>query len=105
LQELNEIGQVKLNAEIPTVAQGNNGETWITVKLQNPTAIPTILAKLTLIDKNTGERILPAYYSENYVSLLPGEERTVTVEFLDRGEKPAVNLRGWNLASTTIAVK
>ena len=26
-----------------------------------------------------GTRILPAYYSDNYVSLLPGEERTITV--------------------------
>jgi hypothetical protein len=33
------------------------------------------MIKLTLKDAATGQRILPAYYSENYVSLLPGEER------------------------------
>jgi len=27
------------------------------------------------------KRILPAYYSENYVSLLPGEERIITIDF------------------------
>lgn len=43
--------------------------------------------------------ILPAYYSDNYVSLLPGEERTVTVKApasAARGEA-YFTLRGWNL--------
>jgi hypothetical protein len=61
------------------------------------------MVKLTLKDAGTGGRILPAYYSENYVSLLPGEERTITVEFPGGEGKPTVGLRGWNLAAKTIA--
>jgi hypothetical protein len=34
---------------------------------------------------------------------LPGEERTVNVEF-EGDEKPEVGLRGWNLATQTVAV-
>ena len=52
----------------------------------------------------TGERILPAYYSENYVSLLPGEERTITVEFPAGTPRPAIALRGWNLTAETVKV-
>ena len=62
------------------------------------------MIKFTLEDSATGRRILPAYYSDNYVSLLPGEERTVNVTFPAGEEKPEIGLRGWNLATQTIAV-
>ena len=63
------------------------------------------MIKLTLNDAATGQRILPAYYSDNYVSLLPGEERIVSVAFPAGDAKPAIGLRGWNLATQTIAVQ
>jgi hypothetical protein len=61
--------------------------------------------KLTLKDAVTGQRILPSYYSENYVSLLPGEERTIGIAFPAGASKPAIGLRGWNLDSETIAAQ
>ncbi len=74
-------------------------------KIKNTGSAAALMVKLTLEDAATGQRILPAYYSENYVSLLPGEERTVTVMFPAGDAKPAVGLRGWNLATQTIAVE
>ena len=62
--------------------------------------------KLTLVNKAGGVRILPAYYSDNYVSLLPGESREVDIEYpvsAASGE-PQVNLRGWTLAPTTVPI-
>ena len=56
-------------------------------------------------DAATGERILPAYYSQNYVSLLPGEEQTVTVAFPAGQGKPAIGVRGWNVTADTVAVQ
>jgi hypothetical protein len=41
---------------------------------------------------------------ENYISLLPDEERNVIVEFPTGSAKPAIGVRGWNLATTTLAV-
>jgi len=50
-------------------------------------------------------QILPAYFSDNYVSLLPGETRDVTVAYPgDRGVA-TVRLRGWNSPATTIGGK
>jgi hypothetical protein len=63
------------------------------------------MIKLTLKDAATGERILPAYYSDNYVSLLPGEERSVNVAFPAGKAESAIGLRGWNLATQTVAVQ
>jgi len=37
------------------------------------------MIKLTLKNEATRERILPAYYSENYVTLRAGEERGVSI--------------------------
>ena len=44
--------------------------------------------------------MLPVYYSENYVSLLPGENRTITIEAGLRdlgGARPLVAVDGWNV--------
>ncbi len=74
-----------------------NGEGVVTVALANAGSAPTLNAKLTLVDAK-GNRILPAYYSDNYVSLLPGETRTVEIRFPAGKAKGAkVALRGWNV--------
>lgn len=42
-------------------------------------------------------RILPVHYSDNYFSLVPGEEMSVTISFeVPSGVKPRVTLQGWN---------
>lgn len=50
-------------------------------------------------DKMKGEdtRILPVHYSDNYISLVPGEEMVITMSFdVPQGTTPRVNLHGWN---------
>jgi Exo-beta-D-glucosaminidase Ig-fold domain/Glycosyl hydrolases family 2/Concanavalin A-like lectin/glucanases superfamily/Glycosyl hydrolases family 2, sugar binding domain/Glycosyl hydrolases family 2, TIM barrel domain len=79
-----------------------NGEGKATVILTNSSTVPAVLVKLTLENAATGQRILPAYYSDNYVSLLPGEQRTITVKFSADAGAPAFGLRGWNLAAQTV---
>jgi hypothetical protein len=74
------------------------------VNIKNSGTIAVLMVKLTLKDAATGERILPAYYSENYVSLLPGESRTITVAFPAGSVKPAFSLRGWNLKEEKLKV-
>jgi Exo-beta-D-glucosaminidase Ig-fold domain len=52
------------------------------------------------MNRQSGQRILPAYYSDNYVSLLPGESETVTIRYsADEGEA-LVKIRGYNFAPT-----
>ena len=62
--------------------------------------------KLTLVDEK-GDRVLPAYYSDNYVALLPGETRQITVRYpKSMTGKIGVTLRGWNVtASRTMLAK
>lgn len=42
-------------------------------------------------------RILPVHYSDNYISLVPGEAMTVDISFeVPRGISPSITLSGWN---------
>ena len=36
--------------------------------------------RLRLVNRATGKRVLPVIMSDNYITLMPGEEREVTVE-------------------------
>jgi len=103
LRELNGLPQVKLTAMASVSA--SDGERKATVKIANQGSTPALMVKLTLKDAATGQRILPAYYSENYVSLLPGEERTISVAFPAGDGKPAIGLRGWNVTQEAAPVE
>ena len=102
LRELDALANVKLSASATVTAK--DGEREATIKLENTGTVPALLVKLTLKDGATDARILPAYYSENYVSLLPDESRTITVAFPVSESKPEIALRGWNVEKETIAV-
>jgi beta-mannosidase len=57
------------------------------------------MAHAQLRRQKTNERVLPVYCTDNYVSLLPGESRTITIEAAAtnlRGDAPLVVLDGWN---------
>lgn len=77
----------------------------VQLQVRNPAAVPVLNAKLTLVD-GRGERILPAYYSDNYLNLLPGQSRTVRIEVSDDATLAGaqVTLRGWNVEPGTVAV-
>ena len=58
------------------------------------------MVRLKVIGKSSGERILPVFYSDNYISLMPGEEKVITMKLCDRdtgGEAPGVEISGYNL--------
>lgn len=75
-------------------------ESVIDLTLRNTGGVAALAIKATLFDAKTNERVLPAYYSDNYVSLLPGESKAMTIRVPD-GKKPAgglvLGLRGWNV--------
>ncbi|MCX7283321.1 MAG: glycoside hydrolase family 2 [Novosphingobium sp.] len=74
----------------------------VRVTIRNTSATPALAAKLTLVD-GKGQRILPAYYSDNYLSLLPGETREIAIRYpADRTAPPKVRLRGWNVVETSV---
>jgi len=78
-----------------------------TVRLENRGASPALEIKLTLVDSRTGERILPAYYSDNYFPLLPGESREISVDYRSATGQgaPQLAIRGWDIPSGILSSK
>jgi hypothetical protein len=91
---------------VAATSSASGDEIRVHVELRNTGSTVALANKLTLLNAADGSRILPAYFSDNYVSLLPGETRDVDVEFPATVAHGAEELaiRGWNLAPETIAV-
>jgi hypothetical protein len=100
---LNALAPAQLDLEA-ALAAPEGSDRSITVNLANTGTNPALAIKLTVLN-TAGGRILPAYYEDNYVSLLPGEQRALTVR-VPAGAQPAtIGLRGWNAAETRIAIR
>jgi hypothetical protein len=87
----------EMKAAPEATVDGEKENVW-SVHLSNTGSDAAIALKLTLLHAD-GTRILPAYYSDNYLSLLPNEERTVTIHAPANavGAGSAhISLRGWN---------
>jgi hypothetical protein len=59
------------------------------------------MVRLKAVREKSGDRILPAIYSDGYVALMPGEKRAITTEVYaadTRGEKPRIVVEGFNVA-------
>lgn len=76
------------------------GQCRLEVQVMNPTHDIALMAHLQLRREGSGERVLPVFYSDNYVSLVPGESKTLTVAAAVadlRGERPVLAVDGWNV--------
>jgi hypothetical protein len=78
-------------------------ETTYDVSVTNTGMRPVLELKLTLLNSQSHQRILPAYYSDNYVSLLPGETIHLSVKTPDGVAQNGVfDVRGWNVLEHTV---
>lgn len=82
------------------------GQGKIEVRLKNdPSNTFAFFNRIALVNSNTGERILPAFFSDNYLSVLPGEEKSISIEFSDQGNTPlSIEVYGWNVKKQLLPV-
>ena len=101
-RKLNQLEKVKLTVSATQLRSGD----WIRVNvtLANPGKSVAVMSKLTIKSAADGSRVLPAYASDNYVSLIPGETRTIQVECPATAVKSTVEIGidGWNVTPETI---
>jgi mannosylglycoprotein endo-beta-mannosidase len=95
---LMELPTVTLDADASSRIEAD--KTLLTVTLHNNTNNVALLSHLQLHQKKSGRRVLPVFYSDNYISLVPGESTTVTIEAATKdlqGDGPLVNVDGYNI--------
>jgi beta-mannosidase len=98
LTALGTMPTVTLEAKVARRDVGGNS--FLDVTLHNPGTQIALMTHLQLRRKGDGERVLPAYYSDNYVSLVPNETRTITIEAATadlKGDAALVLVDGWNV--------
>jgi mannosylglycoprotein endo-beta-mannosidase len=94
---LNELKPATLDAKATMVVPGE-----MLVEFINKTGNIAFFNRISILHPQTKERILPAFYSDNYITFLPYERQFVSVEWNDKSLTPLVNIEGWNLTSKTI---
>ena len=98
LKDLAKLPVVTLEAKRRVRRQ--NGRVFVDVAVRNPSEkTVALMAHLQLHDAATKARVLPAYYSDNYLSLPPKAVKVVTIECAESALKgePVVLVDGWNV--------
>jgi hypothetical protein len=98
LKQLDSLSTITLDAKVSR--SDASGKSVISVTLHNPDKEIALMTHLQMRRKRSGERVLPVYYSDNYVSLLPNETKTITIEAATsdlKGEDALVVVDGWNV--------
>jgi exo-1,4-beta-D-glucosaminidase len=106
LSGLNDLPQVKLDVTSTKEVQG--GETGLRVSVRNPSGTVVFMVHLRVTKGEDGEDLAPILWSDNYFSLLPGEQREVTSRFdpsrLDSSSL-VLKVDGYNVVAQGLAVQ
>jgi exo-1,4-beta-D-glucosaminidase len=79
----------------------------VQVRLKNTSAALAYQVRLAVEAGKPSEEILPVLWEDNYVSLLPGEERTVEARFPTEhsiGSHPILKITGWNIEPEILVI-
>jgi hypothetical protein len=100
-ENLNELGKVTLKSAVIKGSDGN-----AVVKISNPTAETAFFIRLKIMNAKD-ELVLPSYFTDNFFTLLPGEEKEVILDCSAyKSKKPGEDFRlvteGWNAAPAEV---
>jgi exo-1,4-beta-D-glucosaminidase len=100
---LDKLPKINLEYDYQYTTDGEFGKVALTIK--NKTGTIAFFNFLDIVDPKTMQPVLPIFWDDNYVTLLPGEERTYEAKFFladFQGQKPVVEVRGWNVEKVTL---
>ncbi|MEV8533770.1 exo-beta-D-glucosaminidase [Streptomyces sp. NPDC051211] len=108
LTGLNSMRQAAVTATASTAAgaSGTSGTSTTTVTVRNTGTgnTPALLTDLHLVSAD-GAPLLPVRWSDNQISLWPGESATVTATYRTgdlHGSAPRLRISGWNTPTVTV---
>ena len=89
---------------VESVRKEPNGR--IMLRLRNDSEALAFQVALRALDEH-GEAVAPAFWSDNYISLVPGESNTLSVRSsLHGGARiSAIDVTGWNVSAQRVAVR
>jgi exo-1,4-beta-D-glucosaminidase len=105
LTGLNSLPQVKLELRATSHANGETGTIELHVK--NTSNSVALMVHPRLTKGPDGDDLVPIFWDDNYFSLLPGEEKTVSASFAVpdlTGADLALTIDGYNIALTNVPI-
>ena len=101
---LNDLPKVGVEVSATTRTEGQERITHVV--LHNPSKSLAFMVRARLM-ADTGFDVLPVFWDDNYVSLLPGERRELTARVASRQlDGPAiVRVEGWNVEGKNVEAK
>ncbi|HEY4817961.1 MAG TPA: glycoside hydrolase family 2 TIM barrel-domain containing protein [Candidatus Acidoferrum sp.] len=106
LSGLNTLPQTKLDVRSTKEGQGNTARVRVTVR--NPGGSVAFMVHLRVTKGKGGEDLTPIFWSDNYFSLLPGEQREVSANYDTsdpNGTAAVLELDGYNVAPQSVEVQ
>jgi hypothetical protein len=103
-RDLNTLPEVKLELTVSPRPGAADGNERYTITVRNPGTAPAVQTRIRTVDE-AGEDILPVFYSDNYFTLMPGEMKTIDLEFKPNPGRgaPRFVFGGWNTAAQVIS--
>lgn len=106
---LKDLGEASYSA---SASKEDDGEsTVITLTIKNESSNVAFATRVKAIRDNAAQgedsRILPTFYSDNYITLMPGESKTITIEYDNEylyGGNPQISLEGFNTAEYLVSI-
>jgi len=100
---LDKLPKVKLDIDYKFEKNSETGN--VTLEVTNPASSIVFFTYFDVVNPVTGEPVLPVFWDDNYITLLPGETQTYHASFnlKDSGDKkPIVKVKAWNVDSVTL---
>ncbi|MDC2954647.1 exo-beta-D-glucosaminidase [Streptomyces gilvifuscus] len=104
LKGLASMAQVPVSATASTVSSAGTSTTTVTLRNTGGGRTPSLLTDVHLVDAR-GRPVLPVRWSDNEVSLWPGESVTLTARYRTadlHGSAPRLRVSGWNTPEHTV---
>ena len=97
---LSGLPEVNLTTSYKQMRKGDDGEHVYSLTMSNSSDSPAFMIRVKTMNDKTKELVLPVYYEDNYLSLMPGESKTINIEIDEKRLKkndPSFYVEGWNI--------
>ncbi len=106
LSALQNLSKVKLDVEGSRATTADGPIVHLTVK--NPSDHLAFQVRFGIQKNGQAAEILPVFWDDNYIELMPGESREISARYLSTSDVSGpleLTVEGWNIESTTISLK
>ncbi|WP_163509191.1 glycosyl hydrolase 2 galactose-binding domain-containing protein [Fodinicola acaciae] len=110
LTGLQNLGKATVKAAAHTRIEGRDAVTTVTIRNVSGDRTPAFFTRADVLRANVSgdNQVLPIQWSDNEVTLWPGQRQTITARYRLselKGASPLVSLSGWNIGNQTVRAR